>query len=353
VDTGFDPHNLAVITLSTTLSDMTQVPQLNVFIDEIQRRIEALPGVQSAATVQWALFSGVRGATQIIVPGKPLPDREETGASASPRYFATLKTPMLAGREFEQRDRTRSSPRAAIINQALARRYFDNENPVGKIFQTPYDGKLVNREIIGVVANTSFGSLREGPQPIIYGVVGGTSYFAMYIRSPLDLGSIVKMVEREAQAIGYGTRIREVTTQEALIGNTLLREKLLAGVGGVFAFLGLLLAAIGLFGLLNYSVTRRTKEIGIRAALGARPPSLVFLVLKDMFGMIAGGLAAGLAVSVALLATVRSLLFGIRPADPLVIATAAAIFLGAAFIAGGLPASRAAGIDPMVALRHE
>jgi ABC-type antimicrobial peptide transport system permease subunit len=161
------------------------------------------------------------------------------------------------------------------------------------------------------------------------------------------------MVERETEAIGHGTRVRDVTTLDTLIGNTLLREKLLAGIGGVFAFLGLLLAAIGLFGLLNYSVTRRTKEIGIRAALGARPPSLVFLVLKDMFSMIAGGLIAGLAASLALMTFVRSLLFGIRAVDPLVMTTAAAVFLAAAFIAGGLPASRAAGIDPMIALRHE
>jgi putative ABC transport system permease protein len=176
---------------------------------------------------------------------------------------------------------------------------------------------------------------------------------ALYIRSPLDLGSIKEMVDREAQATGHGTHVRNVTTLDTVIGSTLLREKLLAGIGGIFAFLGLLLAAIGLFGLLNYSVMRRTKEIGIRAALGARPPALVFLVLKDMISMIAGGLIAGLVASLALMTLVRSLLFGIRPVDPLVMTTAAVVFLGAAFIAGGLPASRAASIDPMVALRHE
>jgi ABC-type antimicrobial peptide transport system permease subunit len=175
----------------------------------------------------------------------------------------------------------------------------------------------------------------------------------LYVRSGLDLGSVVKMVGREARAMGAGARVREVTTLDTLVGNTILKEKLLAGIGGVFAFLGLLLAAIGLFGLLNYSVTRRTREIGIRAALGARPPTLVFLVLRDMFGMIAGGLLVGLAGSLALMTLVRSMLFGIRPLDPLVISTAAAVFLAAAFIAGGLPAKRAASIDPMVALRHE
>jgi hypothetical protein len=293
---------------------------------------------------------------QIIVrPEKPLPDREELFGSVSPRYFTTLRIPLLAGRDFEPRvqDYQYTGPRPTIVNQALAQAYFPNVNPIGRIFQTPDDNQLVNHEIIGVVGNSSLGSVREGPPPVAYGVIRGTSLFALYIRSPLDLGSVVKMVDRETQAIGFGTRIREVTTLDTLIGNTLLREKLLAGLGGVFALLGLLLAAIGLFGLLNYSVARRTKEIGIRAALGARPPSLVYLVLKDMFSMIAGGLAAGLAVSLGLMTFVRSLLFGIRTADPLVIFTAAAIFLAAAFIAGGLPASRAATIDPLIALRHE
>ena len=170
------------------------------------------------------------------------------------------------------------------------------ENPVGKIFLTPDNGR---REIIGVVGNAPYGSLREGPQPIIYFVVRGESYVALYVRTRLDLGSVVKMVEREAEAMGHGTRIRDVTMLDTVIGDTLLRERLLAGIGGFFAFLGLLLAAVGLFGLLNYSVTRRTKEIGIRAALGARPTSLVILVLKDLLVLIVGGLAAGLACSFA------------------------------------------------------
>ncbi len=378
VDTGFSPHHLAVVHVSTELSDITQKPQLSEFHDELQRRVEALPGVESAAVSQGVMFDGSEWSNQVILPGHPPPDREERALAVSPRYFSAMHVPLIAGREFEQRDTDYhhtgppaavidskpslkyfgnedpdEGPRPTIVNQALARRYFGTDNVVGKVFQTPDDNKLMSHEIIGVVGNTSYGSLREGFEPIMYGVVRGSSYVALLVRSPLDLGSVVHLVEREAQAIGHGTRVREVTTLDTLIGNTLLREKLLAGIGGVFAFLGLLLAAIGLFGLLNYSVTRRTKEIGIRAALGARRPALVFLVLKDMFGMIAAGLLVGLAGSLAFMTVVRSLLFGIRPLDPLVMTTAAAVFLTAAFLAGGLPASRAASIDPMVALRHE
>ncbi|HVO97334.1 MAG TPA: ABC transporter permease [Bryobacteraceae bacterium] len=356
VNPGFDPHNVSVFTIGVGgLSDMTQRPQLNVFLDEFQRRIAALPGIQSAATAQWALFDGAQIGLQVIIPGKQLPDREEILGSVSPGYFAALHTPFLAGRDFDQRDRdyANTGPRPAIINQALARAYFGGENPIGKIFQTPDDQNLVNHQVIGVVANSAFGSLRLAPQPIAYSVIRGTNRFALYVRSSLDLGSVVKMVDREAEAIGYRTRIQEITTLDTLIGDTLLREKLLAGLGGIFAFLGLLLAAIGLFGLLNYSVSRRTKEIGIRAALGARTPSLVMLVLNDMFGLIAAGLAAGLVCAIGLNVAVQSLLYGIRPADPGVIATAAAIFLAAAILAGALPARKAASIDPMTALRHE
>jgi predicted permease len=355
VNPGFDPRNLSVIYVSTTLSDMTQKPELNVFLDEFQRRVQSLPGVEGAATSQWGLFDGRDSSTQVILPGKPPSEREEIFLGVSPGYFATLRTPLLAGREFEQRDRdyAAAGPRPAIVNQAFTRKYFGDENPIGKVFQTPDEKTLVNHQIIGVVANSRSGSLREDVRPISYSVVRGTSYFELYVRSPLDLGSVARMVEREAKLFGHGTGVRDVTTLETMIGNTLLREKLLAGIGGVFAFLGLLLAAIGLFGLLNYSVTRRTKEIGIRAALGARSPALVFLVLKDMLSMIAGGLVVGLAGSLALMRLVQSLLFGIRTADPLVVTTAAAVFIVAALIAGGLPASRAARIDPMAALRHE
>jgi predicted permease len=349
VEKGFDAQGVAVIDVS---NELTRKEAQAVFLDQFQRRIAALPGIQDATTAEVAIFEELTITGQVTLPGKPPSEKYEIFYRISPGYFATLRTPLLSGRDFEPRDRHArgtGQPVPAIVNQAFAERYFGGENPLGKTFQRA----PVNHRIVGVAANAHYASLREGAEPIVYTPLEGGSYFALHVRSPLDLGSVVRMVEREATAMGSGTRVREVTTLETLVGNTLLKEKLLAGIGGAFAFLGLLLAAIGLFGLLNYSVTRRTKEIGIRAALGARPPALIFLVLNDMFSMIAAGLIVGLVGSLAFMTLVRSLLFGIRPLDPLVITTAAAVFLAAAFIAGGLPASRAANIDPMVALRHE
>jgi ABC-type antimicrobial peptide transport system permease subunit len=177
--------------------------------------------------------------------------------------------------------------------------------------------------------------------------------FTLYVRSGLDSATVEKMVEREAVSLGPGIRVRDVIPLNALVGSTILKERLLAAIGGAFAFFGLLLAAIGLFGLLSYSVARRTKEIGIRTALGAHRVRICLLVFGDLAGMIGGGLIAGLAGSFAIARITRTLLFGIQPADPLVIGTAIAALLAASLIAGGLPALRAASIDPLRALRHE
>jgi ABC-type antimicrobial peptide transport system permease subunit len=177
--------------------------------------------------------------------------------------------------------------------------------------------------------------------------------FTLYVRSTLDAGSVARMVEREAESLGSGLRVRDVTTVEALVGDTIVQEKLLAFLGGAFAGLGLILAAIGLYGLLNYSVARRTREIGIRAALGASRGLIYRLLWKEVAGMVGGGLIAGMMGAVAIMRVTRSLLFGIGPADPLVIGAAIAIFLAMALLASGLPARRAARIDPMTALRHE
>jgi ABC-type antimicrobial peptide transport system permease subunit len=163
----------------------------------------------------------------------------------------------------------------------------------------------------------------------------------------------MQLVDGETHALGSRMQVHEITTLETLVGNTLLREKLLASVGGAFAFFGLLLASIGLFGLLNYSVGRRSKEMGIRSALGARRVQIVALVLKDAAGLMCVGLIAGLTAALAILAVFRSLLFGIRTADPVVTATATGFFLVTGILAASLPAHRAATVDPLRALREE
>jgi predicted permease len=320
---------------------------------QLQSRMSEQHGVEAAALAWWPIFQGTGWSEQIIIPGKAPSDREEILYSVSPGYFAALRTPLLAGRDFNAGDSTTHNPAPAIVNEAFAHRYFDSSNVLGRKFSYRFMNTQVPNVIVGVAANAHYYNLRDNVDPLVYLPVEGNDGFTLYVRSALPLGSVVRVVDREAHAIDSNIRIREVTTLETLVGNTLLREKLLANVGGAFAFFGLLLAAVGLFGLLSYSVGRRTKEIGIRAALGAQRAQIVTLVLKDVSGLLGGGLIIGLAAALGLLTLLRSLLFGTRSADPVVIGTAITLFLLTALLAAGMPARRASTVDPIAALREE
>lgn len=345
VDTGFDPHGVMVLAMTNTPRRDSQFPLLQ----QVQLQTAALPSVKGAATAWMPLLSGARRAQRVALPGRALSEREETFYRVSPGYFATLRTPLLAGRDFTFLDND-NEPVPTVVNRAFARRYFATESVLGREFLRD-DG--VRHRIIGLAANSHFGDLRSGPEPIAYMPMKPPRAFTLYVRSSLDPASLVRMVQAEAQSLDQEIRVRDAATLDTVVGRTILTEKLLAALGGTFAFLALLLAAIGLFGLLNYSVTLRTREIGIRAALGARRLPIYSLVLKDLLGLLAGGLAAGLAGSLALLHLAGSLLFGIRPADPMVIGAATSVFLAAAIAACWLPVRRAAAIDPLIALRHE
>jgi putative ABC transport system permease protein len=207
--------------------------------------------------------------------------------------------------------------------------------------------------VVGVAADSHFGDLRNGPEAIVYMPMKPPRTFTLYVRSTLAAGSVAEIVEREARALGAGMRVRDVTTLEALVESTIRNERLVAGIGGVFALLSLVLAAVGVFGILNYSVTLQTKEFGIRIALGAQRLTIYRLVLKELIGTITGGLALGLAGSLTFIGLARSLMFGISPIDPVVIGTAMTVLIGTAAIAAGLPAHRAASVDPIEAIRAE
>ncbi len=343
VDTGFDLRGVTVLTVTNVRQRDRQLPVMQ----QMQTRVSALPNVQATAAAWLPLFSGSRRVDRVLLPGKPPSDREETFYRVSPSYFATLRTPLLSGRDFIAADND-DEPVPTIVNVAFAWRYFGAESVIGKTFRRD-DG--VRHQIVGLAANSHYGDLHSGPEPIAYMPMKPPMTFTLYVRSTLDAASVARMVEREAAELG--TRVRDVTTLEALVGSTILKEKLLAGIGGAFGVLGLTLAAVGLFGLLNYSVTRRTKEIGIRVALGAPRMPLYGLLLQDLVGLMAGGLIIGTAASLTLMRFSQSLLFGVQPADFRVMGTAAAIFIAAALVAGGMPAYRAAAIDPVVALRNE
>ncbi|MBV9498661.1 MAG: ABC transporter permease [Acidobacteriaceae bacterium] len=362
VNPGFDARNVDVLEITTEAPKSDdpvawiathpgEEARLRNLTLQLQSQMASQPGIQGAALAMWPIFEGGGWSEQVIIPGKGPSEREEILYRVSPGYFATLRTPLIAGRDFEVKDSGARGLIPAIVNEAFARRYFNDLNVVGREFSI---GKSVHRVVIvGVAADAHYYDLRTSADPIVYLPTEGSNSFTLYVRSPLNFGQVVRMLDRETQALGSGMRVRGITTLETIVGNTLTREKLLAGVGGACAFLGLLLAAIGLFGLLSYSAGRRTKEIGIRAALGARRTEIISLILKEASGLITGGLVIGLAGAVAAITLFRSLLFGIRAADPFVIGTAIGIFLATGLTAVWLPAYRAAKLDPMSALRQE
>lgn len=364
VDPGFDAHNVAVLNLAVEArisgdpiawseEHRDQEARLHNVMLQLQKQVAGERGIQGAALAMWPIFQGTGWSEQVIIPGRGPSEREEIFYQVSPGYFTTLRTPLLAGRDFQERDSNTQELSPAIVNEAFARKYFNNINVVGREFSYPFGRTLRREVIVGVAANTHYYNLRKSADPIVYLPLKASNAFVVYVRSPLPLGQLVRIVDRDVRAIGSGMRIREISTLETMMGNTLKQEKLLAGVGGALAFFGLLLASVGLFGLLSYSVGRRTKEIGIRAALGAQRHEIVSLVLKDAGALMTAGLAIGLAGGLATVALLRSLLFGIRTVDPAVIASGIVLFFATAVVAAWLPAYRAARLDPMSALREE
>jgi predicted permease len=347
VDTGFDPRDVTVLTMRSELG--VKMDGL-AMTQQLQRHLSTVLHVDGVASGWGAIFGDGRRAERIILEGKTTSEREETFYRVSPQFFSTLKTPLLAGRDFDFRDTDGAQPIPTIVNRAFARRYFGGDNVIGREFRRRSDD--AQHVIIGLAADAYYSDLRSGLQPVVYFPMKPPRFFTLYVRSPLDPGSVRQLVEREATSNTPGLHVVDVTTLETLIGNTLVNERLLASVGGVFALLGLVLVAIGLFGVLNHSVLRRTQELGLRTALGASQRALILLVLRDVSPIMAGGLTAGVCGSLILMRLVQAQFFGVSTADPIVVVTASGVFLLVTALAVARPVYRAATMDPLVALRQ-
>ncbi|HKD04605.1 MAG TPA: ADOP family duplicated permease [Bryobacteraceae bacterium] len=346
LDPGFNSSRATVLTIVGNERDRTRQMEL---LRQTQSKVASLSGVQSAAAAWMPVLSGARRAQRVLTPRRQKTSSEVTFYRVSPGYFATLETPLLAGRDLTLHDND-DEPVPTVVNRAFASTYFGTDSVLGKEFRRD-DGAL--HLIVGLAANSHFVDMRTGPEPIAYMPMKPTRAFTLYVRSTMDSNTVARTVERELKALGGGLRVRDEVALGAIVENTMLKERLLAILGGSYAVLGLALAAVGIFGALNYSVTRRTSEIGVRGALGAGQFAIYRLVGADIATALGLGLLAGLASALVLMRVARTLLFQVGPADPLVAGAALAILAGVAAIAGGVPAWRAANIDPVSALRHD
>jgi predicted permease len=348
VDLGFRPEH--VVLLSVEARDRFEPAEARTIGRELLERVQSLPGVESASMSEWALFRGWSQGNDFGLPGGGLAQTRRV--AVSPQFFRTMGTRLLDGREFEPRDGDAADPMPLIVNETFARRYLPGERAVGRRLTTTRYGQTVSYEIVGVAADTRDGSVRGEMRPYVFtltGEAGGT----VQIRSSADRRTLAESLRAELPRVHPSLRLVDVTLQSSLVGNTLLRERLLAVLSGFFAALGLALAAIGLYGVSSYAVVRRTREIGIRLILGAQPVALMGSVLGRVALAVAVGVVAGLAGGVYFARYVQTFLFEIEPASLSSLVLPVLCLLAVAFIAAWSPARRATRVDPAAALRIE
>jgi predicted permease len=326
--------------------------RLGGFYRGLLTQIQSLPGVQSASFSAITPLSGGGISTRVTVNGK-LAGVEQTGSiPVSPRYFETMRTPVLLGRDFTFADDA-NGPKVAIVNQAFAGRFLPEGHPLGQ--RLGVGSQATPFEVVGVVRDSIYESLREAPPPTVYLPLLqrlSQSGAVFEVRASGSLAAAASALRATVKAVLPGMPV-EVHTFNAQVEQMLVEERLMATLAASFGFLGLALAAIGLYGLLAYTVARRTSEIGIRMALGADRRRVIAMVMKEAGALLLAGVVVGVPCAFALTRLAQSLLFGLTPRDPTTFAAAGLALAGAGALASFLPARRASKVDPMTALRCE
>jgi predicted permease len=317
-------------------------------LDQVRR----LPGVVAAGTSGFALFSGTGWDNTIRLPGGPQQPVTPYLLEVSPGFFQAMGIRLLAGRDVEPHDTDPGIP-SVVVNQAFADHFFPGTDPIGKIFFRLIGRSEMRCEVVGVVGNAKYLNVREPQRPTAYMPIRGLYGATLAVRTAGDAAADIPSLRREIERINPAVRLTDAELQSSLIANVMVHERLLALLAAFFAAVALALAAIGLYGVLSYTVVRRTREIGIRVALGARPQSVVRMVVTDIALMMAVGLAAGAAGGVLFGGSLQALLYGVKPTDVWAYAVPLAALVAAAAAAAIPPAVRAAHVDPMDALRCE
>jgi len=329
------------------------------FHRNLLEKIRALPGVRLATLSSNGLFQHSESADPVSIEGytpKPGEDRHVLMDHVGPGYFSALGIPLLAGREIGEQDQA-PSRRVAVINRNFAQTYFPNTNPLGKVVADTYLGNPGDAVIVGVVADSKSNSLRQTAHPRIYfpffNEMWEHSNAGYEVRTQADAESVSREIRSAVAQASPALPAVQITTLSTLVAGSLNTDLFIAQLSGVLALLALVLAGIGLYGLMAYTVSGRTREIGIRMALGARPGLVLWLVLRETLLLVLFGVAIGVPAAIAGARLIRTLLFGVGAADPVAITGAMLVLAAIAALAGFLPARRAARVDPMIALRYE
>jgi putative ABC transport system permease protein len=360
VNPGFEPKQALAFTVSISPTRYTDQQQAARFFQGLTDKLKTLPGVQSVGAVSSLPLSGHSSGSAARVEGRQSPPGEQPTRigwqTVSPDYFKTMGMQLLRGRDFSSDDLARPA-HLTIINESLAQRIFPGEDPLGK--RVTFGGMLGTQpdwhEIIGVVSDTRHLSLDDPPQPRAYdlfGQHGGRSMFVV-ARVAGDPTSLAGAVRAEVRQLDAEAPVWQMATLEELVARSAATRRFSMSLIGAFALIALALAAVGVYGVINHSVSQRTREIGIRMALGARPCDVIELIIGQSLRLTLIGVASGLAAALALTRLMRSLLFGVSATDPVTFVGVAGLLTFVALLACFVPARRATKVDPLAALKHE
>ena len=353
VEPGFRPER--VLTMRLLLAPSR--PHKSEFVQNILERVRALPQVTAAGAIHLLPLSGSQSGTGYNRADRPAPPPAGMiggGVSViTPGYFQAMGIAILAGRDFTDHDNA-DTPQVLILNERAARMFYPGEDPLGKKMMVSWGGKNP-REIVGVVQNIHHDGLNFEPEPTIFlANMQNPHLFAnLVVRTTADPLQLARAVENAVHSIDRNQPVADIRTMNAVVSASLSRPQFQSALLGAFAAVALILACIGIYGVISYSVTQKTREIGVRLALGAPQASVFGVVIRESLGLTALGVAGGWAGAAALTRYLTTLLYGVKPLDPIVFLGVAAILTAVALLACYMPARRAMRIDPMIALRYE
>jgi len=357
VPSGFKQENAMLFMIDTSATGMkSDDPKLPPLLSEVEQKVKQVPGVQAASfafiVFNQGFWSGPAYTREDNIPEGQ--NRSLRNNIVGADFFAAMGIPFVQGRGFGPQD-IKSSQKVAVVTESMAQKFFPTGNPIGKRFGIEGRQSTETIEVIGVVKDAKYGNLKEQFRPMAFypytqvpDVLGN---FVVRFSGPSS--AVVPQVRETIKQINRNLPVDDVVSLSDHIGRSLVQQKLVARLASFFGLLALLLACVGLYGVMSYGVARRTNEIGIRMALGARGRSVLWLVLREALVLVAIGLVVGVLASLALTKTAESLLYQLKPNDPLTIAMATIVLMMVALVAGFLPARRAARVDPMIALRDE
>jgi putative ABC transport system permease protein len=358
VDPGFDASHVLTMQLGMGghFSNDQEFASFNV---QMLERVRAVPGVEAAGTSHFLPLGRIIPGTGFWRADRPRPANGEEAMTevlvVMPGYFAAMNIPILRGRVFDDRDRAAEQPHLVVINQTLARQFYPNENPVGKPITVQWGHPEIPYEIAGVVGDVRQKALDTDPKPGVFisNLQEPSGPSNLVARTHGDPKLLAQTIVREIHSLDPNIAISEIRTMDEYVSSSVAAPRFNTILLGCFAGLALVLAAVGIFGVISYSVAQRTQELGIRRALGADSWSVMRLVLVQGLGLAGIGLALGFAGAFAVTRLLESLLFGVTATDPETFCVVAAILVGVVLVASYLPARRAGNVDPMVALRYE